>query len=61
MNEHQSFVNALDQIAFEIWKGSWGPNAKVDVNLVAEILSDYKLEPEFKASEILKVWKSRSI
>lgn len=61
LNEHQSFVDALDQIAFEIWKGSWGPNAKVDVNLVAEILSDYKLETEFKASEILKAWKSRSI
>lgn len=59
MKKHKSFVRAMDEIAFEIAKGSWGPNDKFDASLVKKMLSDYKLEPDFTASELLKVWKSR--
>lgn len=59
MKEHKSFVEAMDCIAFEIAKGAWGPDDKFNASLVKEMLSNYGLEPDFKASELLKVWRDR--
>ena len=57
MKEHKSFVAAMDRFAFEIAKGSWGPDDKFDAKLVKEMLQDYGLEPDFTAFELLKVWR----
>ena len=59
MKEHKSFVKAMDTYAFEIAKGSWGPDDKFDTKLVEQMLIDYKLNPDFTASELLKVWRKR--
>ena len=57
MKEHKSFVRAMDDTAFEIAKGTWGPDDKFNAKLVGEMLKDYGLEPDFSASELLKVWQ----
>ena len=59
MKEHKSFVKAMDDTAFEIAKGAWSPNDKFDVALVKEMLSNFELEPDFTANELLKEWSSR--
>lgn len=59
MKEHKSFVKAMDDTAFEIAKGTWEPNDKFDASLVKEMLSNFELEPDFTASELLKVWRNR--
>ena len=59
MKEHKSFVRAMDDAAFEITKGAWGTNDKFDATLVKEMLSNFELEPDFTANELLKVWRSK--
>jgi hypothetical protein len=57
MKEHKSFVSAMNQISFEIAKGSWGPDEKFDTNMVKQMLKDFELNPNFTASELLRVWR----
>ena len=57
LKEHKDFVALMDQISFELWKGSWGPGDKFDAKLVKELLKNCELEPEFTPGEILKVWE----
>lgn len=57
MREHKSFVRLMDEYAFEIAKGSWGPEDKFDAKLVRKMLKDNKLEVDFTAGELLKVWR----
>lgn len=57
MKEHKDFVQTLDQYAFEIAKGSWGPDDKVDAKFVQELLKKFELEVDFTAGEFLKVWR----
>ena len=47
----------MSQIAFEIAKGSWGPDDKFDAKLVQQMLDEQELKPDFTAAELLKVWK----
>lgn len=61
MDEHKSFVEAMDEIAFEIAKGSWGPDDKFNAALVKKMLSNFELEPDFTANELLKEWARRKI
>lgn len=56
MKAHKSFVDAMDTFAFEIAKGSWGPDDKFDAKFVQRMLKDNGLEPDFTAGELLKVW-----
>lgn len=56
LKEHKSFVEAMDNTAFEIAKGAWGPNGEFDAVLVKEMLSNFELEPDFTVNELLKVW-----
>lgn len=56
MKEHEDFVEAMDVYAFEIAKGSWGPEEKFDAKFVKEMLKDSGLEPDFTAGELLRVW-----
>ena len=57
MKEHKSFVHAMDQYAFEIAKGSWGPDDKFDTKLVKEMLVQNNLCPDFSPYELLQVWR----
>lgn len=56
MKEHKSFMRDLDQFAFEIYKGSWGPDDKVDVNFIKDMFKEYGFETEFNARDFFKVW-----
>ena len=57
MKEHQPFVEGMDQIAFEIAKGSWGPDDKFDTAMVRQMLKDsgYTDLP-FTAHELFRYW-----
>lgn len=59
MKEHKSFVKLMDIYAFEIAKGTMAPDDKFDAKFVKEMLKENKLEPDFTAGELLKVWKER--
>ena len=58
MKEHKSFVRAMNETAFEIAKGSWGPEDKFDAKQVKKMLKDFELEPDFSAAELLRVWRN---
>ena len=47
----------MDTVAFEIAKGSCGPDDKFDAALVKKMLKDFELSPDFTAGELLKVWQ----
>lgn len=56
--ENKSFIRDLDQFAFEIAKGSWGPEDKVDTAFIKKMLKDYGYENlPFTASELLIFWQ----
>lgn len=59
MKDHKSFVDAMDDTAFEIAKGAWGPDAKFGAKQVKELLKNFEQEPDFTAGELLKTWKKR--
>lgn len=46
----------MEDYAFEIAKGTMGPDDKFNANLVKELLKENNLEPDFTAGELLKVW-----
>ena len=58
MKQHKGFIEAMDIYAFEIAKGSWGPEDKFDAAFVKRMLKDYELTPDFTAGELLKVWRN---
>ena len=57
MSKNKGFVRLMDQIAFEIQKGSWGPDDKFDTAFLKEMLKKNNIEIDFSASELLKVWR----
>ena len=58
--ENKSFIRDLDQFAFEIAKGSWGPEDKVDTAFIKKMLKDYGYEDlPFTAKELLIFWQKR--
>ena len=57
MKENKDFVSLMDQIAFEIAKGSWGPNDKFNAALVRKMLKENDLHPDFTAGDLLRVWR----
>lgn len=58
MKHHKSFVKALDTYAFEITKGSWGPDDKVDANFIREVLEEYGYKDlPFTLGELLRYWE----
>ena len=44
-----------EQSSFEIAKGSWGPDDKVDAKMIKDVLHNLEIETEYKPSEILSV------
>ena len=59
MKEHKSFVNLMDECAFDIAKGSMAPDDKFDAKFVKDLLKENNLHPDFTANELLKVWRNR--
>lgn len=59
MKEHKNFVKLMDAFAFEISKGSWGPDAKFDAQLLKEMLIKNNLETDFTAGELLREWENQ--
>lgn len=57
MKQPKSFVEAMEIYSFEIAKGSCGAEEKFNAKFVKRMLSDYELNPEFTAVELLRVWK----
>lgn len=57
MKSHKDFVKLMDEISFEIYKSSHGPNQKFDAKLVKQMLDDNNLTVDFTAGELLKVWR----
>lgn len=56
--ENKSFIRDLDQFAFEIQKGSWGPDDKIDTRFVKSMLEEYGYTNlPFTAKELLQYWK----
>lgn len=58
MKEHKSFVNLMDDYAFDIAKGSMAPDDKFDAKFVKDLLKENNLHPDFTANELLKVWRN---
>lgn len=54
LRENREFTSRLDAEAYYAVKD---PAVKFDLNFVKKLLKEQKLEPEFTASEILKIWK----
>ncbi|MBE5961230.1 MAG: hypothetical protein E7256_07565 [Lachnospiraceae bacterium] len=55
--ENRQFLNLLEEVSFEIAKGSWGPDDKVDAKLVKKLLSDSGLTIPFSPGELLRYWR----
>lgn len=56
MKEHKDFMDLMEEIAFEVAKGSGNPNEKIDSNLVKKMFKEYDLHPNFTACDLLKEW-----
>ena len=56
MKENSSFVEGMERVAFEIAKGSWGPDEEFNAKLVKQMLKESDLETDFTAGELLRVW-----
>lgn len=54
LRENREFTSQLDSQAYYAMKD---PAVKFDLNFVKKLLKEQNLEPEFTASEILKIWK----
>jgi len=57
MNEHKEFVALMNQVAFEIAKGSWGPEDKFNAKIIKELLKNSELNTDFTAGDLLRVWQ----
>lgn len=54
---HRELSDLLEQFAFEIAKGSWGPDDKFDANLLKEVMDEQGVKAEFNPGKLLRVWK----
>ena len=53
--EHRDFMNDMEDLAFRIAKGSYGPDDKFDAKLIAECLKEWGItDLPFTAAELLK-------
>lgn len=57
MREHRDFVSAIDRYAFEMAKGSWGPDDEINTKFIKQMLKEWNLKPDFTAGDLLKVWR----
>lgn len=59
MKENQDFVSLIEDYAFYIAKGEFGPDAKFDAKLIKKLLKENNLETDFTPGELLSVWRNR--
>ena len=58
MKEHRDFVNCMDDYAFLVAKGDYGPNGKVTSAAAKEILEELGYtDLPFTAKELFNIWK----
>lgn len=55
LKKHKRFTDTIEQFSFEIAKGSWGPDDKVDAKMIKDVLCNLEIETEYKPGEILHV------
>ncbi len=55
LKKHKRFTDTIEQFSFEIAKGSWGQDDKVDAKMIKDVLRNLEIETEYKPSEILRV------
>ena len=55
-SENKSIVRTLDRFAFEIAKGSWGPDDNFDANFVENFMKEEGIDLPFSAKTLLKYW-----
>jgi hypothetical protein len=48
-------MDTIEQFSFEIAKGSWGPDDKVDAKMIKDVLRNLEIKTEYKPSKILRV------
>ena len=58
MKQNKSFVTLMDRYAFEIAKGTMAHDDEFDAKFIKKLLKENDLEPDFTASELLKVWRN---
>lgn len=58
MRQNKSFVRLMDAYAFDIAKGTMGPDEKFDAKFVKKLLKEADLKPDFTAGELLRVWRN---
>ena len=56
MKKHKEFMNLLEGIELEIAKGSGDPDDRLDAKLIKSLWKEQDLNPDFTASEFLKVY-----
>lgn len=61
MEKNETFVNLMDECAFQIAKGTMAPDDKFDTRYVAKLLKAQGIETDFTANELLRVWRKRNI
>lgn len=47
----------MDVFAFEIAKGSWGPDCEFNTDFLRKMLKENNLEISFTPYDLLKVWR----
>lgn len=57
MRDHPDIIKNLEDIEFEIIKGSWGPDEKFDAKLVKQLFEKSNIQTDFTIGEFLKVWR----
>lgn len=58
MKKHETFVELMDEIAFDILKESNG-TVTLNAKIVKQMLKENHLEPSFTAGELLKEYRKR--
>lgn len=56
MEKHSFFLSVMDDAAYESENGTWGPDHRLDSDLVEMMLKDFGLKPRFTAKDLLNVW-----
>jgi hypothetical protein len=57
LKDNPDFRGLMEMTAFDIVKGDYGPDGKMDTKLVKELLKKSDLTIDFSAYDLLKVWR----
>lgn len=57
MKENKDFMSLLDAYAFDIAKGSVGPDVKIDAKTVKRLFIENDISTDFTPGEFVKVWR----